>query len=72
MKIKLIEDSENFTNKDPQVFLLSADGTYILELSLEEIKDIIIAEGYKSPIKIAAPQHILLRGLNESMKKNRK
>lgn len=71
MKIHMIEENsacKNLTNSDP-LFLLSNDGTYILNISFHEIKDILIGEGYDAPARLAAPQRVLMRGLIESMRK---
>ena len=74
MKIKLIEennDLENLANENP-LFLLSDDGTYMLNISFQEIEDILIGEGYNAPARVAAPQRILMNGLLESVKRKRK
>lgn len=74
MKIKLIEennDLENLANENP-LFLLSDNGTYMLNISFQEIEDILIGEGYDAPTRVAVPQLIVMNGLLESVKRRQK
>ena len=46
------------------VYLLSVDGTYVLEITLEEVREILKAKGYPAPELMGAPQVGILEKLD--------